>query len=320
MALAWVPFSLAVLAVRGNQNHLNQLVAATLLFSVAHQPLTLGLVYGDPRQFAVKPKVFMFAPFVLAAAIWAGVHVSLVAVGVIGGLWNAEHTLMQRFGLTRIYGRKGGDDHGTLEKRMLISWLVLVLVWAAADTRTVGALAQIELGARNESGIEVLTSLRPLARLLLAPVFVGVGVLTARWVRAERALGAAMNRAKHFYVGTTALLFVVMLIDPVVGFVGYVGAHAAEYFVIIHQALKTRYVDPVDPSPVGRSVRTPFGRFGAIAGFLIAVFTVLALIKGSWSPAVYTIVLLTMGAMHIFFDGFIWKLRRPEVAKAFEIS
>ena len=42
----------------------------------------------------------------------------------MAGLWNAEHTLMQRYGVMRIYGRKAGDDHGRLEKPMLIVWLV----------------------------------------------------------------------------------------------------------------------------------------------------------------------------------------------------
>jgi len=43
---------------------------------------------------------------------------------VLAALWNAEHTLMQRYGVMRIYGRKAGDDHGRLEKPMLIAWLI----------------------------------------------------------------------------------------------------------------------------------------------------------------------------------------------------
>ena len=53
-----------------------------------------------------------------------GLNVSLTLVALMAGLWNAEHTLMQRYGVMRIYGRKAGDQHGRLEKPMLIVWLV----------------------------------------------------------------------------------------------------------------------------------------------------------------------------------------------------
>ncbi len=35
---------------------------------------------------------------------------------------------------------------------------------------------------------------------------------------------------------------------------------------------------------------------------------------------VYGLVFLTLGALHLFYDGLIWKLRRPEVARGFRIA
>ncbi len=319
LALAWVPFSLAAVAVHGDPAHLNALVGATLLFSLAHQPLTLGLVYGDRQQFDLKRGVFMASPFVFAALLAIGLNISFVLVAVIAGLWNAEHTLMQRYGLTRIYGRKAGDDHASMEKVMLFSWLGLVLVWAAADLRTVRALEALELGASNEEGIRQLVHLRSGA-LVVLPIMVVVAIwATARWVRAERRLGEQANTAKHLYLGLTAVLFAVMLVDPIVGFVGYVGAHAAEYFVIVHQTLGKRYRDGHDPSPVGRAASSWMRPAGTIALFLGALALFMVGLRATVSPRVYTIALLSVGAMHIFYDGFIWKLRRPQVAKSFEI-
>ena len=60
-------------------------------------------------------------------AVQSIMGVSLSAVALMAGLWNAEHTLMQRYGVMRIYGRKAGDDHGRLEKPMLIVWLVAAI-------------------------------------------------------------------------------------------------------------------------------------------------------------------------------------------------
>ena len=50
MALLWVPFVSAAVAVSNDPDRLRTLVSLTLLFSFAHQPLTLWLVYGDAAQ------------------------------------------------------------------------------------------------------------------------------------------------------------------------------------------------------------------------------------------------------------------------------
>ncbi len=320
LGFAWVPFVLAALALRSDPSRIQALAAATLLFSLAHQPLTLGLVYGDPAQFALKKRLFIVSPFVFVGALIVGLQISFVLVAVIAGLWNAEHTLMQRYGLTRIYGRKGGDDHGGLEKAMLVSWLVGVLVFAAADTRTPAALKSLGLGARNREGVEQLITLRPVALVALPIMAVVVLVLTARWWRAEQALGERSNPAKHLYVGSTAVLFVVMLVDPVVGFIGYVGAHAAEYFVIVHQTLGSRYAAAGDPSPVGRAARSRLGAAGTIAAVLVFCAVLAFVAKQVGSARAYSVAILTVGALHIFYDGFIWKLRRPDVARSFSID
>ena len=52
-------------------------------------------------------------------------------VGAVAGLWNAEHTLMQRYGVVRIYGRKAGEGGRSDEKPLLFSWLVFAFVFGA---------------------------------------------------------------------------------------------------------------------------------------------------------------------------------------------
>ena len=39
---------------------------------------------------------------------------------------------MQRYGLTRVYGRKGKDDQGSLERWMLVTWFLVPLLWTTA--------------------------------------------------------------------------------------------------------------------------------------------------------------------------------------------
>ena len=95
-ALAWVPFALAAHLVEGDRGALNALIAGVLLLSFVHQPLTVALVYGDPDEFRLHRRLFIWAPVVVVTAIVIGRSVSPLLVAAVAGLWNAEHTLLQR--------------------------------------------------------------------------------------------------------------------------------------------------------------------------------------------------------------------------------
>ncbi len=312
----WVPFSAAAALAYSSPRLLAVVVALTLLTSLVHQPLTLGLIYGDPAQFAVARRVFTVFPFVLLGAVIVARSFSLTLVAVVAGLWNAEHTLMQRYGISRIYARKAGETGPALERPMLISWLVFALAFAAADPRTTRLLGRVELGATNEEGVRVLQTLRPWA--VGAVVFASLFVVwtTVRWWSGERRLGRVGWTPKRRYIFGTALLFVVMLVNPIVGLIGYVGAHAVEYFVIVHGALGRRYVGPQAQigGAVGRVVRSPLRATGCVVVYVVLVGAALVSVQKLVDADIANTVLLTVGGMHVFFDGFIWKLRRPVVA------
>ena len=312
----WVPFSAAAALAYSSSEALSVVVALTLLTSLVHQPLTLGLIYGDPAQFAVARRVFTMFPVVLLASVVVARSFSLTLVAVIAGLWNAEHTLMQRYGVARIYARKAGESGPARERPMLISWLVFALAFAAADPRTTRLLDRVELGSTNEEGVRVLQTLRPWA--VGAVVVAGLVVVwaTSRWWVGERQLGHAGWTPKRRYLFGTAFLFAVILVNPIVGLIGYVGSHAIEYFVIVHGALGRRYVGPqAQPGgAVGRVVRGPLRATGCMVFYVILVGAALVSVQKLVDADIANTVLLTVGGMHVFFDGFIWKLRRPVVA------
>jgi hypothetical protein len=324
IALLWVPFSVAAAVTYGSRTALGAVVALTLLTSLVHQPLTLGLIYGDPAQFAVAKRVFTYFPFALIGAILLGRTISLSLVGVIAGLWNAEHTLMQRYGIARIYARKAGEGDapkGAGERPMMIAWLVFALFFGAADPRTPKLLNRIDLGATNESGVEVLQQLRPWAVALM--VVAGVAVLgtTLRWWRHERTLGSGFS-PKRRYLLSTAVLIVLIMVNPIVGLMGYVGSHALEYFVIVHGALGRRYTGPTAEAGgvVGRVVRGRLKATGCVIAYVLLIGSVLIAIQFRMRADLASVVLLTIGGMHVFFDGFIWKLRRPVVARSVAVN
>ena len=318
IAWMWLPFSLAAALTYSSGRALGAVVAITLLISLVHQPLTLGLIYGDPAQFALAQRVFTFFPFVLVGAVITGRLVSLTLVAVIAGLWNAEHTLMQRYGVVRIYGRKAGDGDVATERPMLISWLLFVLCFAAADARTPQLLKKVDLGATNEEGIRILQGLRPWAVGAVVMMGAAVAITTSRWWRTEHRLGVSGFTPKRRYLLATATLFVVMLVNPIVGLIGYVGSHALEYFVIVHGALGRRYSGPLAESGgfVGRAVRSPLRATGCVVAYVALIGAVLVVVQFRVQADLANVILLTVGGMHVFFDGFIWKLRRPVVARS----
>ena len=321
IALSWVPFSVAAIAWHGHLDQLASLMAATFLLSLSHQPLTLALVYGDPGQFRLRRRLFTWSPVIFLVAILIGTHVALLAVAAVAGLWNAEHTLLQRYGLTRIYGRKAGQDDGRTERLLLHSWLVVALAWAAADPGTPGRIAGLPIGGTNQRSIHLLTSARPVATAVLVVAGAASIALMARWVVEERRR-PAVNPAKYLYLGTTLALFATVLVDPVAGLLGYVGAHAIEYLLIVHRHVGTRYVGDGadDGGAVGRTVRSPLGRTGFVVGYLMVTLGAFTLLRHHASATTYSVVFLTAGGLHVFYDGFIWKLRRPSVARGFALA
>lgn len=105
-----------------------------------------------------------------------------------------------------------------------------------------------------------------------------------------------------------------MLVDPVAGFVGYVGAHAVEYFVIVHRSLGSRWAEPGSGGAVGRSVRAPGGRRRFLLGYAVAMVVLVGGLRWYGSSRLHLTTILVLGGLHVLYDGFIWKLRRPSVA------
>ncbi len=311
----WLPIGIGVHLVEPHLTAVQAAVGVIFLISFAHQPLTLGLVYGDPVQRQAHRRLYALTPFIAFAAIVVGLNVSLGAVALMAGLWNAEHTLMQRYGVMRIYGRKAGDQHGALEKPMLIVWLVAGLAFIGAYVDLDRLVDRLGLGATNRRSVNMLKPLHTPAVVLFWLAIVLSVALTARWWRAERAIGSTASRPKHWYALGTLGLVVLVMVDPIAGVAGYVAAHAIEYFAVVHTSLRKRQ----DRSPVAVLTNTRLRRTLVYTVYFSLMAVLVASTWNFWGGRLYSFAILFFGALHILYDGFVWKLRRPAVAASLGI-
>lgn len=312
----WLPIALTVHATEPHLTTVQSIMGVIFLISFAHQPLTLGLVYGDPAQRDAHRRLYRWAPWVAFVLILVGLNVSLSLVALMAGLWNAEHTLMQRYGVMRIYGRKVGDDHGRIEKPMLIVWLVAGIAFIGGYVDLQRLVRKLGFGGTNARSVGLLADLSSVARLLFWVAFAVGLAYVVRWWRAERSLGSAASRPKHWYALGTAGLIVAVMVDPIAGVAGYVAAHAIEYFAVVHSSLRKRG----DAAPVARATRTLARRAATYALYFLAIGVLVYITRSRLDGRVYAFAVLFFGALHILYDGFVWKLRRPGVAASLGIT
>jgi len=324
VALCWVPIFLAAHSLtgrHGNDHVLNVLFNTAFVLSLLHQPLTLALVYGDKSQFAMRRKLFTWSPIVAVALIAVAVMLDLWIIVPIAALWNTIHTLQQRYGLSRIYGRKAGFGSARLDRGVLFSWMVAALVIVGSTPRVLDQLARVMLDNTNANAIRDLASVQSYAVWLLVPALAVAFVFTAMLVRQERAHLPEANRAKWVYQGTSLLLIASIAYDPLAGFIAYVAAHAIEYFVVVYKTMQSRYGKTHDrASLLGKMVNTTWGRVIFLAAFLGLIYEIDKGLGTRLPNHAYLIIVYSLGILHFWYDSFIWKLRKPTVAKAFDLE
>ena len=308
MALIWLPFAIGAHAVAGDPERLQWLVSATLLFSFAHQPLTLWLTYGDAGQRRLHSKLFWWAPLVLAALVGVGSAVQPEVVALVAGAWNVGHTIRQRYGISRLYGRLSGVDCAS-DNRLLWTWLSAAVVIALARTDLSETARDVGLGRRSATAFDVLGSARSIAVILL-PVVIGVALfVTIRSIRDE-SRRQTHSVGRLVYLGSTAMLLAVLAVRPVVGFVAYVGAHAAEYLLVVRWRIGRAAHGARPGDRVGALARR-VGTNGTMGVYAVAVVALILAVRVASGSDVVVVVVLTLGALHLFYDGFIWRSARP---------
>lgn len=327
IAVSWVPVFVVwhVLASGPSaaaQVDAQQGVALALLISFLHQPLTFGLVYGDRGQFALHPRLFLWAPVAaLSAAILAAAEDWWIIVPVAAA-WNLQHTVQQRYGVQRIYAARSRYGSARIDRALCYVPMTAVLLATAASPRLTAMVTRSGLDPRNAKGVELLTVLRPVALALTVVALIATAVVIAAAIRQEWMAGTQANPAKWLYQGAALALLTSIVIDPIAGFIAYVTAHAVEYAVIVDRTARRRYAaNPGSdacgpPAFLARVARGAPGRLAFFGGIAMVALAIKESVHGS----AFNAILYAVGALHFTYDAVIWKLRKPAVAKDFSVA
>jgi hypothetical protein len=341
LAFCWVPFYVWLvfglgldgwdgLASGGLRDAFMLAVLVALGFTYIHRHYTFILVYGDRETFQRRARDFLVAPVLTLALVAFVFSLRRVRLGIgvspwlvlltITGLWNVWHTIMQRHGILRAYA---GRARGGLEARAH-GRRDLWLVWSA-----VGLVAVVLLMYRQSTfsghptGDALVAAVQPFASGavgLSALALVGglFGVHLGRWLEYERA--ARLTRAERvprlsFLLSTGVLLLVFIVHGPIVGYLCFGVAHALEYVAFVHHFSEKKYVGR--EGGLAGLLKRPVASSLILGGTLIGIYLLLLDHRRS-EP--YVVYYTATTVLHFLFDGWIWKMRRPEVARPLGVA
>ena len=324
MAFGWLPFYawLRTTPVVGEVGHAAFLPALKLATVVAlsvnfvHRHFVYFLFFGDEQQRVRHPRALWLAPLIVIATVvplrlWWPPGSTVVFGALLA--WNIWHTLLQRHGIARAYAVKAGGGleahaHGRRDLHTL-------LALAACTAVVVMMFRQDTFYGRTQ---HVLTTLHVVVAqehpTIGWALLVIAGVATASrvfaWSHAEaqaRPRGGRVPRLT-FCASTLCLLGVFITHGPVVGFLVFGFAHSIEYILFVYLFSRRR---------IARGETAPGLRvFGRAVPLLIMSAILLVLFVAArqvWTVPLFVVYYSTTSALHFFYDGLIWKMRRPEV-------
>jgi hypothetical protein len=235
---------------------------------------------------------------------------------VVSGVWNAWHTIQQRYGILRIYAGKAGgglEERSAATRDRVLVWTLIAVLAVLLPAFRAGTFE----GHRNaRRTLAVLTPLieSSVFAWIAGIVLVAGCVVAVRWARAEwRPTITPIARAPRlWFLASTIALFAVFLVHgPIVGYLTFGTAHAVEYVAFVHHFGERKFRPPSDRSVAAALFSRPL----VAAPFLIGGLGVAYLaLQGVADSDAYLTYYFGTSMLHFLYDGWIWKVRRPEVA------
>ncbi len=225
-------------------------------------------------------------------------------------LWTIYHTVMQKVGLLRIYSRRAGAGASWTDKALPFAWLgVLIFHLGSLPSAREKAFVVWRASPAVQESLELAATLLP---YLLVPCLAFAGVVSILHVREPLIRGARFSWPRTLYVFSIPMLYASFYYDVFVGYAVLGFSHAIEYLAFVNVYARRKYLSrSPDSSLLARAVRH---QGAAMAGYCLVVLPAFVL-WNSAAPISLEWYIVGSGFLHFIYDGWIWKLRKPEVGK-----
>ena len=244
------------------------------------------------------------------------------AVAVTSGLWNIWHTLMQKYGILRMYNAKSGDRVPGWVDRLLVFGILPLLLVSMATSQ--GPLILKLTTAFNAYTLPMVNGLTAAHDWIVVPVGLLAAAAIALFAWHEARGGWSLARVS-MATGTVLLFGSFFFVNPLKVYIAFGFSHAIEYVVFVWAFQRKRYAAPLAHDPLlGRLLRHPILFY---VGFL-SIFAVMDFVFEWGQHYKVTSPLTIIGTtgrdwmffwtvwnsmIHFYFDGFLWKMRLPAV-------
>ena len=292
-------------------------VAVMAFGAVGHHLPGFLRTYGDRALFRQYRLRFLVAPPLVFGATLAFALRDLHGVALVALVWSAWHGMMQHYGFVRIYEAKVHAPSrfmANLDFSMALSWFAVCLLFSPnMGGSIIDALQTARLALPSPGVLQATRQVALAATVVTTVLYVGV---TAR----ARLAGGDVSRLKLALLATTTALVWfarVVTADPYLSVALFEVLHDVQYLAIVW-AFNRRLVETgQDRTGLARALFSArLGSLGAYVGVCLAYGAVAFVAYTSPFAGVGQTVLIsllvTSGLLHYYYDGFIWKLRRPE--------
>lgn len=310
LSFGWIAVFLAFVVFK---QYTGALVIMVLVFSFVHRHYTFALVYGQRDEFEKRKRSYIILPvaFLLltAASLYFGFFTILLAISVV---WTMYHTIAQKYGFTRIYSRKAGYGKAWIDKGIIYSWFVYLFLSLGETNR--GTLEQYKIGQ------SLLNTIGSYLHIFTFLSYVALGVaifFTVAYVVEELRNSDKLSLPKNLFVFSVLILYAIFLYDLVIGFIVFGFSHALEYIAFVNVFVNAKYKKKSENTSL-------FSRVSRKQWVYSGLFT-LALASISFAgvninESALGIYITGSSFLHFIYDGWIWKVSKPEVGKPLDIK
>ena len=289
------------------------LILMVLAFNFIHRHYTFALVYGQKEEFEKRKKTYILLPIgfliLTALSIYFGYFTILLAASVV---WTMYHTVAQKYGFTRIYSRKAGYGRAWIDKGIIYSWFIYLFFALGEKNRDIIANYKIGQSLLHVVGnyFHIFTIISYIA--LAVAIFFTIAYVTEELKNRDK-----FSIPKNLFVFSVLVLYSIFLYDLVIGFIVFGFSHAFEYIAFVNVFVNSKY----KKRPQNNSLFSKVSRKQWLYSGIFTLFLAGASYAGvSFNESALGIYITGSSFLHFIYDGWIWKVSKPEVGQPLDIK